>query len=141
MQIFKIIVPLVNETSVWCNSFVLVTKLNCKVQMCLDPVRLIKVLIKPVHRGQTFNDILHKLAGVMNLSLIASSLDYHNMKVDEQCPHLTTSCCPFGRCRYARLLFGKTSTGDMFQRKIDELFNGLPNAIGISDDILIAGFN
>ena len=30
--------------------------------------------------------------------------------------------------------------GDMFQKKIDELFSGIPNACGIADDILIAGF-
>ena len=31
--------------------------------------------------------------------------------------------------------------GDMFQKKIDELFSGMPNVFGIADDILIAGFN
>ena len=30
---------------------------------------------------------------------------------------------------------------DMFQRKIDELFQGLPTMFGIVDDILIAGFD
>ena len=29
----------------------------------------------------------------------------------------------------------------MFQRKIDELFWGLPNVFGILDDILIVGLN
>ena len=29
----------------------------------------------------------------------------------------------------------------MFQKMIDELFNDLPNAFGIADDILIAGFD
>ena len=34
-----------------------------------------------------------------------------------------------------------TTTGNMFQRKIDELFQGLPNVFGIADDILIVGFD
>ena len=29
----------------------------------------------------------------------------------------------------------------MFQRKIDELFIGIPNVFGIADDILIVGFD
>ena len=29
----------------------------------------------------------------------------------------------------------------MFQKKIDEFFNDIPNVFGIADDILIAGFN
>ena len=31
--------------------------------------------------------------------------------------------------------------GDMLQRKIDILLQGLPNVFGIADDILIAGFD
>ena len=31
--------------------------------------------------------------------------------------------------------------GDMFQKKIDELFHGVSNLFGIVDDILIAGFD
>ena len=31
--------------------------------------------------------------------------------------------------------------GDMFHRKIDEIFQGASNVFGIADDILIAGFD
>ena len=31
--------------------------------------------------------------------------------------------------------------GDMFQKKIDELFTGIVNVFGIADNILIAEFN
>ena len=30
---------------------------------------------------------------------------------------------------------------DMFQKKTDQLFNGVPNVFGIADDILISGFD
>ena len=33
------------------------------------------------------------------------------------------------------------SAGDIFLRKIDELFQGLPNVFGTADNILIAGFD
>ena len=55
--------------------------------------------------------------------------------------HHTTVSCPFGRYRYLQLLFGVAPVGDIFQRKIHELLQGLPNVFGIADDILIAGFN
>ena len=42
----------------------------------------------------------------------------------------TYSCC-----------FWVAHGGNMFQRKIDELFQTLLNVFGIADDILIAGFN
>ena len=37
--------------------------------------------------------------------------------------------------------FRVVPTGDMFQRKIGELFQGIPNLFDITDDILIAGLN
>ena len=47
----------------------------------------------------------------------------------------------FGRYRCIRLLFGAVPSGDMFQKKIDELFNDIPNVFHNADDILIAGFD
>ena len=39
-----------------------------------------------------------------------------------------------------RLSFGAALAGDIFQNKIDDLFNDISNVFGIADDILIAGF-
>ena len=72
-----------DEMSEWCNSFVLVPKVNGKVWLCLDPVRLNKVLIRPMHRGPTLNGIVPMLAGVKYLASIDTSLGYHNLKLDD----------------------------------------------------------
>ena len=47
--------------------------------------------------------------------------------------------CQFGRYRYKILPFGAAPAGDMFQRKLDEIFKDLPNVFGITDDILVVG--
>ena len=86
-----------DDMSEQCNSYVLVLKVNGKVTLCLDPVRLKMVLIRLVHRGLTLNDILTSLPGVKYLTLIDESLGYHNLKLDEQSLHLTTFSCPFGK--------------------------------------------
>ena len=57
-----------NETLEWCNSFVLVPKANGKVQLCVDPARLIKALIKITYRSPILNDILLRLVGVKYLN-------------------------------------------------------------------------
>ena len=62
-------------------SVVLVLKSNGKVQLCLDPASLNKVLIRPVHRGLTLNNILQRLTGIRYLMLIDASLSYHNLKL------------------------------------------------------------
>ena len=74
----------VDETSELCNSFVLVSKANGKVQLCLNPARINKVVIRSMHRGPTLNDIVLRLAGVKYLTLIDFSAGYNNRKLNEQ---------------------------------------------------------
>ena len=50
------------------------------------------------------------------------------------------SACQFGQHRYKQLPFGAAPAGNMFQRKIDEIFNDMPNIFGITDDILVIGY-
>ena len=91
LQKMDIIIPLgVDELAEWCNSFVLVPKANGKVRLCLDPVRLHQVLIRPIHRGPTLNDILPKLNNVKYMSIIDASLGYHNLQLDTKSSYLIT---------------------------------------------------
>ena len=50
-----------------------------------------------------------------------------------------TFLCQFCKYTYKRLLLGTTPAGNMFQRKIDEIFKELPSVFGIADNILIEG--
>ena len=43
--------------------------------------------------------------------------------------------------RFTRLTFIVVPAGDMFQGKIDEIFQDIPNVFGITDDILIVGYD
>ena len=130
----------VDETSEWYNSFVLVPNANGKVRLCLDPAHLNQALIRPVHRGPTLNDILPNLNNVRNLSLIDVSSRYHSLRLNEKSSYLTTFTCQFGIYRYTRLSFGTASVGDMFQQKIDEVFNDMPDVFGIPNGILAVGY-
>ena len=137
-----IIMPLgVDETLEWYKSFVLVPKANGKVRLCLDPAQLNQALIRPVHQGLTLSDILPKLNKVQYMSIIDASSGYHNLKLDKQTSYLTTLSCPFGRYCYKQLPFGAAPAGNMFQRKIDDIFNDMPNVFGIADDILVIGYD
>ena len=75
------------------------------------------------------------------MSIIDVSSGYHNLKLDKQSSYLTTFSGPFGRYRYKCLPFRAVPAGDMFQCKIDEIFNDMPNVFGIADDILVIGYN
>ena len=75
------------------------------------------------------------------MSIINVSSGYHNLKLDKQSSYLTTFSCPFGRYWYKHLPFGAVPVSNMFQRKIDEIFNDMPNVFGTADDILVIGYN
>ena len=102
-------------------------------------MRLNEALITPVHRGPTLNDSLPKLNNAQFLSLIDAGSGYHKLKLNERSSYLKTFACQFGRYRYKTLQFGACHTGDMFQRKLEEIFKDLPNVFGIVDDILVVG--
>ena len=94
-----------------------------------------------MHRDQTLNTILPRLNNVQYLSIIDEISGYHNLQLHMQSSYLTTFACPFGRYQYKHLPFGAAPVGDMFQCKIDEIFNDMPNIFGITDDILVIGYN
>ena len=75
------------------------------------------------------------------MSIIDASSGYHNLKLDKQSSYLTTFSCPFGRYQYKQLPFGAVLAGNMFQQKIDEIFNDMPNVFGIADNILVIGYD
>ena len=66
---------------------------------------------------------------------VDASSGYYIFKPDDKSSYLTTFLCLFNRYQYVRL------AGDMFQKKVDALYSGMPNVFGIADEILIAGFD
>ena len=75
------------------------------------------------------------------MSIIDASSGYQNLNLDEMSSYLTTFTSQFGRYRYKGLPFGAVPVGDMFQHKIDEIFNDIPNVFGITDDIIVIGYD
>ena len=87
----------VDKMAKWCNNFVIIPKPNGTVHLCLDPERRNQALIRPMHRGPTLNDILPKVNNVHNMTIINSSSDYHNLKLDKKSSYLIMFACQFGQ--------------------------------------------
>ena len=92
-----------------------------------------------MYRSPTLKDTLSRLAGIQYLPLTDASLGYHNLILHEQSLHITTYSCLFCSYTYIWLPFGAVPVGDIFQKKIDGLFNEMPNVFGTAGDILIVG--
>ena len=137
-----VIVP-VTEPTPWINSFVIVETTdqhgNPKMRICLDPTPLNKAVIREPYHYQSPDDIYHHLCNAKYLTFINFKKCYWQCLLDEESSYLTTFNTPYGRFRFVRLPFGVNVSGDAVQRKTDEIYNPLPNVIGIANDIIIWG--
>ena len=90
-----------------------------------------QTLIRPMHRGPTPNNILLRLNNVKYMSTIDVSSGFHNLQLDTQSSYLTMFTCLFGRYRCKCLPFGAAPVGNMFQCKIDEIFNDMQMSLAL----------
>ena len=63
------------------------------------------------------------------------------IQLDIKSSYQTMFACPFGRYQFKCLPFRAVPVGNMFQHKIDKIFNNMPNVFGIADNILVLGYN
>jgi transposase InsO family protein len=123
----------------WVNSLVVVEKANGKLRICLDPKDLNTAIKRPHYPMPTLEDALSKMAGACYFSKLDAYSGYWQLKLSEASSYLTTFNTPFGRYRFTRLPFGLVSAQDEFQRKMDEVFEGLPGVTPLVDDVIVSG--
>ena len=86
----------------------------------------------------TTDELINDLNGA-----IFSKLDlrqgYQQLMLDEESRHLTTFSTHKGLCHYKRLCFGVNSAAEIFQHKISEMIQDIPNAKDMSDDVIVWG--
>ena len=90
----RVIKP-VHEATPWINSFILVESTDKstgkpKLQICLDPTNLNKVIIHEPYCFQTPEDIVHKLAGATVITVLDCSKGYWHQLLDDESSYLTT---------------------------------------------------
>ena len=102
---------------------------NGDVRICLDSKRLNDAIIREHHYIQKLEDVLPQLSNAKVFSKLDARSGYWNVILDEELKFLTTFNSPFGRYSFKRLPFGVVSAQDIFQRKIDETYDGLPGII------------
>ena len=120
--------------------FVCVCKPNGSIRLCLDPTHLNKYILRPHHNSKTLDDILPKLAGVKNFSIVDSTESFFNLGLTERASLLTTFGTMYGRYCYLRVPMGASLSSDVYQYKVDEIFQDIPQCVGIADDIVVFGY-
>ena len=133
------VIAKVTEPTDWVNSIVVVEKPNGSLRICLDPQDLNRVLKRPHYPMRTLDEVTSKLKSAKYFSIFDARSGYWSIKLTEESSALTTFNTPFGRYRFKRLPFGVKSAQDEFQRRIDEVYEGINGVDSIVDDIIVYG--
>ena len=122
----------------WVNSFVIVKKPKTKsLRICLDQKALNDAISRPHYPMGTFDEVLSQLSEAVFFSVLDATSGYWSLKLEDKSSYLTTFNTPFGHYRYLRVPFGLNCSQDVFQRKIDETFEGMTAVTAIVVDILV----
>lgn len=133
----KVITPEPEPTE-WVSQMVAAQKKNGEIRICLDPRDLNKALQRPHHPMRTVDDVISRMANARVFSTLDAKAGFWQIHLDEASSKRTTFSTPYGRHRFLRLPFGINTAPEVFQRAMEEIFEGYPCAI-IVDDLLIWG--
>ena len=126
----------------WVNSMVVTEKPETgKIRVCLDPTSLNKFVMREHTALPTEEEILSKLQEATIFTKLDAKDGYWQVPLDEESSYLTTFNTHVGRFRYLRLPFGLNSSNEVFQKRMIQVFKGLPGIIVMFDDILVYGKN
>ena len=130
----------IDEKSEWLNSFVCVRKPNGSIRLCLDPTHLNKYIVRPHHNSKTLDDILPESSSAKKFSIVDSTKSFFNLSLTKKASLLTTFGTMYGCYCYLRVPMGASLSSDVYQFKVDEVFQDIPQCEGIADDIVIFGY-
>ena len=133
------VIEKVEQPTDWVNSVMYVTKPSGELHICLDPKDLNTCVRRPHHYTWVLDDILPRLQGASVFSILDARSGYWNVKLKDESKLLTTFNTPYGRYCFRRLPFGLVSAQDVFQKKVDQTFEGLHGVVAIADDIVLFG--
>ena len=134
------IIRRVDEHTDWCSSLAFTLKKDGSLRVCLDPKKLNENLKRSPHKIPTVEELNPEFARAKFFSKLDAKCGYWSIKLDEESQLLTTFRSPLGpRYAFLRLPFGLNVSQDKFQKRMDEILEGLDGVVGIADDVCVYG--
>ncbi|KAL2080104.1 hypothetical protein ACEWY4_023897 [Coilia grayii] len=125
----------VQGPSEWVSAMVAAVKKDGSIRICIDPVHLNKALLRPHHPMKTVEQVISDMPGAKVFSILDAKCGFWQVPLSQK---LTTFITPAGRYAFLRMPYGISTGSEVFQRCMEQLFEGQPCAI-VVDDILVWG--
>ena len=133
------VIEKVEQPTEWVSRMVTSVKSNGDIRICIDPQALNKALQREMHPLLTIEEVLPELAKARVFSKFDLRSGYWHCILDKKSSDLTTFQTPYGRFKWKRLPFGLKVSSEIFQKRLQQILEDIPNCICVADDILIYG--
>ena len=110
-----------------------------QIRLCVDMRRPNEAVKREIHITPTIDDMILDLNGATVFSKLDLSNGYHQLELDPGSRYITTFSTHVGLRRYKRLIFGLSSSAEIFQNTLQNALSGLKGVKNISDDIIVFG--
>ena len=125
----------------WVNSFVIVEKKvimdtsnshspnhsqTKKIRLCLDPRDLNEALEREPYYSRSVDELIAKFNGAKFFTIVDMDKGYWQVVLDPESRKYTTMALDIGRFQWKRMPMGTAVASDIFQRKLDSVYIGLP---------------
>ena len=132
-----VIRPITQPTD-WCAGIVVVPKRNGTICICVDLTHLNKAIKRERLQLSSESEVLSQLNGSTIFSKLDATSSYWQILLTEKTQLLTTFITPFGRFCFQRLPFGISSATGHFERRMQQIMQGVPGVVCRADDILVS---
>lgn len=134
------VISKVEEPTEWCAPMVAVPKrMGRGVRICSDLTELNKSVLRERHPLPSVENTLGQLAGARVFSKLDAKSGFWQIPLSKDSSLLTTFITPYGRYCYNRLCFGISSAPEHFQKRMQQILEGLEGVLCQMDDVLIWG--
>lgn len=133
------IIEPIEEVTEWVSPIVVVPKSDKEIRLCVDYTHLNKAVMRPYFPIEKVEMKLGRIKKAKFFSKIDCNKGFYQIKLREECQHLTCFICPFGRYIFKRLPFGISCAPEYFVTKFSQILTNIENVLMHIDDILIYG--
>ena len=107
--------------------------------MCIDPKDLNKALEREPYYSRSIDELIEQLNGAIFFTIVDMDKGYWQVVLHPESRKYTCMAFDIGRYQFKRLPMGYKIASDIFQKKLDSVYIGLPGVTGIADDMIVYG--
>ena len=120
---------------------VVVPKKDKTVRICVDLKPLNSSVLREIHPLPKVDNTLAQLSGAKLFTKLDANIRFWQISLAKKSRHLTRFVTPFGHFCFNKMPFGISSAPEHFQKRMNEIIDGLPGVLCLMDDVLVYGSN